>query len=270
MWFKEAGAEGAPADGMYLSPEKWKAAYIKTAAEESAIPDAEPGKLAEWIWENKAKTLVEACYKAPPAPAASSGGAAAPTSQAAPPEYPLTINFKDLADKLDQARGLGRQVLILANGCDQVDTFLQYQNNIPIDCKQILNECLIKKSKTKEAWQAELRRKLCSAMNTNGFAKPLFIRFANSAFDFNSFCCDDFPEDLFSGSLWTLQNALDRGIIDEGAKLNLEIEDEKQFKKFHVIMTSIFSLAQANQHLLDKIPHYDELAILVVDPKSVE
>ena len=64
QWFKEAGAEGMPITGMFLSQKKWKAAYVSSVIEQSGIRD-DTAKLAEWIWDEKAKYLVAACYRKP-------------------------------------------------------------------------------------------------------------------------------------------------------------------------------------------------------------
>lgn len=59
-------------------------------------------------------------------------------------------------------------------------------------------------------------------------------------------------------------------LIDDMQKLNLGIEDEKKWKDFQLQIVSECDLEFANQHLFDKIPHYDDLAILVIDPNSAD
>eukprot|EP00747_Dinoflagellata_sp_TGD_P223105 gnl/TRDRNA2_/TRDRNA2_94745_c0_seq2.p1 gnl/TRDRNA2_/TRDRNA2_94745_c0~~gnl/TRDRNA2_/TRDRNA2_94745_c0_seq2.p1 ORF type:complete len:366 (-),score=113.34 gnl/TRDRNA2_/TRDRNA2_94745_c0_seq2:191-1258(-) len=269
-WFKAQLEEKDgmdPKDGMYLPFDKWKAAFTEKAIAESSIAAGEPGKLADWIWEEGGgKALVAACYK----PDASEAGGAGGAASKGPPEYPLTCALKELNDALKEARKYGRNSLVLASGLDQVETFMSYQMYSAIDSKQILGEVLISKKKSKEEAQAELRKKLMFAMNNHGFCTPVHIRMANSAFDWSSFCCDDFPEDVFSPSVWTIENAFKRGFFDDAQKFNLEIEEEKKWNDFYVVITSTFTLEAANQHLFDKIPHYDELAIIIVDPKSVD
>ena len=101
-------------------------------------------------------------------------------------------------------------------------------------------------------------------MNSSGFAKPLHIHMGNTAFDWVSFCNDDFPADLFSGTLWTIDNAFQRKFFD-GHKMSLELEDER-WKQFHVIVSSTFDQDPANtclkkfrttknSRLLSLIPH---------------
>lgn len=260
-WFKESGAEGTPADGMWLSPEAWKSAFVAKAAAESEIPVEEKGGLADWIGENYLTKLVAVFYK--------DDAAAAGASSSGPPEYPLTCPLKEIMERMQEARACGRMVLLLAQDVPQVETFLQYQMSITIDAKEILGETLIRKTKSKEDVLSELRTKLKSAMNSHGFTMPIHIRMANTAFDWKSFCTEDFPAEVFSATLWTIEHAHSLGWFDDGQKLNLEIEDEKKWKEFYVVVSSTFDLDMANEHLFDKIPHYDELAIIIVDPKSV-
>jgi len=270
-WFKAAGAEGTPIDGMFLSKEKWKAAMVQLAATESGSnAAAEPGKLAAWLRENRLAPL-EAAMPKPAAPAAapSGGGGEATAAPATPPTYPLTAPFKELEAKVKEAASFQKSVLILASGLEEVETWMSYKMTSLVDCKMIINETLVKKSKSKEDAQAEVRTKLTQAMNSSGFCKPLHIRLNNSAFDWNSFCGQEVPADIFDPTVWTVGNAFKRGFFDEGHKFSLEIEDGKKWKDFYVVMTSTFNLEQATEHLTDKIPGYNGLAIIVVDPASV-
>lgn len=186
-------------------------------------------------------------------------------------KYPKTIAFKDLKSSIDEAARLGRNILILACEMEQVERYMDYQMTIPLDCKQIINEVYFKKSKAKEDWQEEAKTKLIAAMNSSGFCKPLWVRLNNSAFDFVNFCSDSgFPADVFcSKEVWTIQHAFDLKLLDEKQKFELQVEDEKKWKDFHLIITSTYNLDKANEHLLDKIPHYDDLAILIIDPASI-
>merc|ERR1712146_127397 len=102
----------------------------------------------------------------------------------------------------------GREVLVLASDCIDVEIFFSYQMTVEIDCKELLNEVLVKKTRTKEEMRRSLRAKLTEAMDCrslNLFCKPLHVRMANTAFDWNEACCDDFPADVFSGTLWTVE-----------------------------------------------------------------
>jgi len=269
-WFKAAGAEGDVQNGMYLAFEKFAEAYAARASETSSIPKEKPADLAAWILED-AKGLIAATYKAP----ASSSGEAAPEAAAPvepPPTYPVTCALKQLCQKTDQARKHGRFSLVLTSGLSEVETFLSYRSYVTIDCKQILGETLLsggdKEKKTAE-WQATVRSKLEFAMNNHGMTTPVHIRMNNSAFDWTRFCCDVLPEELFSCTLWTIDNALKHGFIGQAQKMNLEIENEKKWNEFHILISSTFDLDKANEYLYKVIPHFDELAIICIDPASV-
>jgi len=269
-WFKEAGADGNPSDGMFLSPENFKKAFKTTACTKSGVLEAEePGKLAEFIFEEYGKPLIAACY---PEPAA--GAAGSSLVPGAPREYPLTCTLSELNERMKDASGAGRNCLVLSSGLEEVETFMSYQHVSAVDSKLILNETLIKKSVSKADAQEKLRAPLQNAMGqgvNGGFCRPLWIRMANTAFDWSNFTSEEhFPDDLFSNSLWSIENAHRRGFIDEGQKFNAEVDDEKKWKDFQVIITSTFNLESANQFLFDKIPHFDELAIIVIDPASVQ
>merc|ERR1719253_872436 len=104
-------------------------------------------------------------------------------------------------------------------------------------------------------------------MNSSGFCKSLHIRLNNSAFDFVKLCEDGVvPTDVFDGEKWTPEAACAKGFFDEGHKFNVEVDDEKKWKDFNLIISSTFDLEKAKEHLADKIPYFDKLAILEVDP----
>jgi len=266
-WFKEAGAEGTVTDGMFLDFEKFKTAYLTTSVQESGIPANEPLKLSEWIMEEKAQGLFRVCCKTRPSLTQNTSELLPPpvTSTAAAPRYPITCTLRDVVRRFEEARQFGKMVLVLQNGKDDVETFMKYRNYVPIDSKQILSEMLIRKSKSKEECAAEVGQKLRSGMYSNGFCKPLWIHMGNSAFNWNGFCCEEFPDEVFSGSRWTIENAFKRGMIDDTAKMMLEINNEEKWQDFQLIITSRFDLEGAEEHLKDKIPFYNELAIISVD-----
>merc|ERR1712039_712881 len=110
----------------------------------------------------------------------------------------------------------------------------------------------------------DIRTILDQGMKSSGvFCKPIHIRFGNSAFDFKSLCGEEVPADVFDPKTWTPEEACKKGFIDEGHKTNVTLEDQKKWKDFHLIVSSTFDLAGAEEHLKDKIPHYDKLAIII-------
>jgi len=269
QWFKDAGAEGDASNGMYLSFDKWKLAYLTQMKQKAGCTADEPAILADYLYKNVAEPLFKITYPnaaSASATAAEAGGAPVDV----PPTYPITIDFKQLKEAVETARRFERSALILTCGKEAVDTFFQYQNMIVLDCKQIIAEVYVKKNKSKEDWQNDVADKLKMAMNSSGFCKAVLVALQNSAFDFNGFCGEKVPADVFSPGCWTPNEAMQRGFIDDGHKMNVEIEDCKKWKDFHMVITSSFDLEAANSHLPDKLPHWDELAIIVVDPKSID
>lgn len=271
-WFKEIGAEGTPVDGMFVSREKWDTALKKLA---DAAVGADLKKQADWIFENRLKAILEATKAEEEAKAKLSGGgesASAPTvNPAVMPSYPIKVGFKEINERIQEAASWKRSVLLLSSGLSEVETYLTYQAYGVVDAKMYINEVFIKKAKTLDDARAEVKEKLMGCMNSSGFVKPVHIRLNSSAFDFVKFCEDGaVPSDIFDPEKWTPEAACTKGYIDEGHKFNVEIEDNKKWKEFHIVFSSTFDLEKAKEHLTDKIPGFDKLAIIEVDPNSIE
>jgi Ca2+-binding EF-hand superfamily protein len=269
-WFKEIGAEGTPVNGMFVSREKWNAGILKLAVD---AVGADEKKQADWIFENRLKAILEAILAEEEAKKPKDDGkpAAAPIDPAKEPTYPMKIGFKELADRITEARAWNKSVLILSNELDQPETFLSYQNYGVVDAKQLINEVFVKKSKSMNDARADVEAKLKQCMNSSGFCKPVHVRLSNSAFDIVKLCEDGVvPQDVFNCEAWTPSLALEKGYIDEGHKFNVEVDDNKKWKDFHVVISSTFTLESGKEHLTDKIPFFDKLAVLDIDPDSIE
>jgi len=315
QWFKDAGCEGNPTDGMFLSKDKWlpamkkkieeglvadleerqerqtaKQAQAKAAKEEAAPPEEdakEEGSKEEaskeeaskeegskedeplvmktasvWLKEHYGKLWPVA--KAEDAVEVGEDGAPVPRQ---PPTYPLTIDFKDLLEKLAEARAFNKQALVLAGGKDEVETFMNYRNYQTMDVKMYVSKVWATKTMSLEEAQEDAKKQLTVAMNSSGFCKPLHVRMNNAAPDWSKICCEGFPEEVFDGEAWTIEHAHKLGFFDESHKGLLEV-DPKKWNEFHVVLTSKFDEESAKEFLASKIPHYDKLAILVIDPKS--
>merc|ERR1719464_1689771 len=116
--------------------------------------------------------------------------------------------------------------------------------------------------------KSELKSLLCTAMDYKGLCAPVLIKMADGASNWVNFCCAEFPAEIFSASTWTPSMAFEQGFLTEGMKSKLETDPSK-WKDFNLIITSNFNLEEATAKLVDKIPHYDKLAILEVDPDSI-
>eukprot|EP00928_Gymnodinium_smaydae_P032127 TRINITY_DN23348_c0_g1_i1.p1 TRINITY_DN23348_c0_g1~~TRINITY_DN23348_c0_g1_i1.p1 ORF type:complete len:654 (+),score=156.95 TRINITY_DN23348_c0_g1_i1:99-2060(+) len=260
------------------------AALKSVAAELRADPEIvaealkRDGRALRWVPEElRQKFAVQAGLSGPhPGTAACSPKAMRAMNPRAstdePPSYPLHIPLSDLAMRIEEARDLERMVLVFANGCMDVEIYFSYQMNVQIDCKELINSVFIKKIDTKEDSLADLQAKLAEAMDARGahmFCKPVHVRMGNTSFDWVNFCGDPFPAEVFSGQRWTAEEAFVRGFIDETQRNNLR-DDPARFKEFHVVVTSTFDLDEGSKLLVDSIPFYDELAILVIDPSLEE
>ena len=57
---------------------------------------------------------------------------------------------------------------------------------------------------------------------------------------------------------------------DQRADLNLDIQAGSTiWRNFNLVFTSYMDFEGADGHLRDKIPYFDDLAILVVDPATM-
>eukprot|EP00445_Apocalathium_hangoei_P024687 CAMPEP_0203923028 /NCGR_PEP_ID=MMETSP0359-20131031/62983_1 /ASSEMBLY_ACC=CAM_ASM_000338 /TAXON_ID=268821 /ORGANISM="Scrippsiella Hangoei, Strain SHTV-5" /LENGTH=339 /DNA_ID=CAMNT_0050851037 /DNA_START=28 /DNA_END=1047 /DNA_ORIENTATION=+ len=261
-WFKAAGAEGTPTDGMYLSKEKWAAAFATLiAAESGADVAAEPGKVVAWLKEAYGLCLVIA----KPVPAGTF--AADPSAPREPPTYPITVKLTELQGAIDEAASFDKTVLVLSSGLDQVETYLSYKTNSLVDCKQLIAEMFVHKTKSKEDAQEFIRDKISKAMNSNGSCLPFHIRMANSAFDWKAICGDKVPAELFSKKEMTVDVARKQNFFDDGHKFLLECDD--RWKDYYVLITSTFNEEKSKEFLADKFPFCSEFATIIVDPASI-
>jgi len=280
-WFKEAGAEGTVSDGMFLSKEKWTAAMITTATKELGPEDgADLAKVADWIWENKAQKLVEGAAAKLKAKQEAEAYAKLSTEEkarleaeaaakaAVPPEWPRTVPFKELQQEIALADKWNKNIIVFASDKPEIETFFTYQSVQCLDAKKFVVELFVKKNKTKEEAKKEMRTLLKTSMKVESFCRPCWVRMNNSAFDFMSMVGDDVPADVFNRSKWTPQVAHKQDFFDSGHLLNLEAQPEK-WNDFKLIITSTFDLESGKKHLAEKIPHFNDLAVIVIDPASI-
>eukprot|EP00929_Paragymnodinium_shiwhaense_P035395 TRINITY_DN19103_c0_g1_i1.p1 TRINITY_DN19103_c0_g1~~TRINITY_DN19103_c0_g1_i1.p1 ORF type:complete len:482 (-),score=134.28 TRINITY_DN19103_c0_g1_i1:286-1731(-) len=263
-WFKEAGAEGTPADGMYLDQEKWSKAMIELAIKESGFEADDFAKLSEFIHDTRLKPFEDlaAAEEKKKGPAADSAPAVDPGKA---PEYPLNIPLTELDIRVTEAHRWGKIPLVLSQGQDAVDMFFAYRNHAVIDCMVYVGKMYVKKEMSKEEARSEITETVKKAMcSTCGFCKPLLVRLGKSAFDWNGMLGDKLHEDLFSPALWTPKRAHELGIIDGGQKMNLEC-DEKKWSDFNVTITSNFTAENYKEYLEKMIPHFEELAVLIIN-----
>lgn len=258
-WFKDAGAEGDPASGMYLEKEKWVEAYLKTAREDSGFGEKEPGKLAAWIWGMYAKRLIAQIFPAKKDDMKVEAQLYDP-ALGTPPTYPLTIPLTKLGEKLEEAKAFRLRPLILASGLDEVATFMKYQ---------IQDHLTIDVGMAEKKDKKQLRDVLCEAMDHAQMCAAVHIKIGNNDIDWKNFCCDDFPAEMFSAARWTPDKALDMKFIDENMWSKVTEIDPVRWHKFTLVLTCDFNLEESTKTLSGQLPYYKELAIIVIDPDSV-
>eukprot|EP00441_Pelagodinium_beii_P045425 CAMPEP_0197625674 /NCGR_PEP_ID=MMETSP1338-20131121/4968_1 /TAXON_ID=43686 ORGANISM="Pelagodinium beii, Strain RCC1491" /NCGR_SAMPLE_ID=MMETSP1338 /ASSEMBLY_ACC=CAM_ASM_000754 /LENGTH=357 /DNA_ID=CAMNT_0043196131 /DNA_START=32 /DNA_END=1105 /DNA_ORIENTATION=- len=252
-WYKEAGAEGSPEAGMYLSRKKWQAALVKTASEE-ASSEEEP-KIAAWLWKSYGKRLAALCFPT----AYPAEEAVESESPAERPQYPVTIPLTQLAAKLEEAKEWKLRPLILGNHVEEVHTFLKYQidDSRTFDSSKLF---LMKKE--------EKRALLKLGMDSGGKCYPLYLKLGEAAPDLVKSCSDDFPAEVFDASAWTAKAAFDEGFISQALLSKLD-NDPDMWKLFTIIIHSDLGLDVGKAKLSDKLPYFEKLAIIVIDPASV-
>eukprot|EP00930_Biecheleria_cincta_P082341 TRINITY_DN72095_c0_g1_i1.p1 TRINITY_DN72095_c0_g1~~TRINITY_DN72095_c0_g1_i1.p1 ORF type:complete len:479 (+),score=83.32 TRINITY_DN72095_c0_g1_i1:68-1438(+) len=203
---------------------------------------------------------------------------------------PVRIEFRHLLTALDQARDLEKTPLLVCNGKELVVCcFFEYMCAVAIDAKRVINEVHIKKIKTREEMQEELRQKVSTALR---YGRPLHVRMANSAFDWRPYCervedpetatgderRDDsdaavgspdgpslLPHELFQGSAWYREPVWSRVLRArdmEGCCFNMDTH--------FLFITSDWDLAKVKEHYPDRVPHFEQMAIIDIDVSSLE
>lgn len=186
--------------------------------------------------------------------------------------YPVTIPLNDLDDALRKAYWSKQPVLVCAGGRREVEGYLSYQTVSMYDCKKAAIEVAITKEKTLEQARSDFRQAVVTAIRGNPafgegcFPRPLWLRFGNSAFALANL--DDSDNSLVVRVLkkgYSVDDAYADGLISEAEKLNLESSD--RFKEnFGVCITSEFDAEEAQEHLIDSIPNFHGLGLIMVEP----
>lgn len=177
------------------------------------------------------------------------------------PAWPLKVGLRELPLALSAAHDFGKVGLVVANGLEEVERYLLYSCEGLIDGKQLIGEVFIKKNQSLEEAKEMLRDLLLSSMETHGVGVSLHIRMGDSACDLQRFCGDGmFPAEVFGGpQRWSNEEVL-RHFPHSGISLQ---------KDFQLVISTRFNLEDCRLHLADKIPYFEELAFIEIDPESV-
>lgn len=179
------------------------------------------------------------------------------------PEQPREVKFRQLLPALDRAQELERTPLLVCNGKeDIVCTFFSYLCAVPVDAKELINEVLVKKSISLEGMRDKVRQKTVKALK---YGRPLHIRLANTSLDLSGYVCEGgLPPELFWAAKWKTQEVWSQVVRPQeldGACFN--------FDSHFVFITSDLDLEKAQRYLKDRLPFYDALAIIDIDPGSI-
>jgi hypothetical protein len=196
-------------------------------------------------------TYLEACIAAAKERLGITPAATTIPEQEAPALWPMKISFKDIEGKAQEAAHWGKTALFICNGrAGDVDTFFAYQGGgcTSIDATAILNQVVVTKVKSVEAARAELHRRIQGSML---YGKAIHISLGRTALDFQGVYCgtDELTTSLFKNSLLK--------------KDNPEIQ-----KNVYSFVTTDFDLESAREHLSKALPHFDDMAIIEIDPSS--
>lgn len=131
-----------------------------------------------------------------------------------------------------------------------------------VDARRVINEVLVKRMYSVDEMRDQIRSKIVSALR---FGKPLHIRLHNTAMDWTIYCCEGgLPPELFHAALWKQTEVWSRvASVEEmeGGWFNLDTH--------FVFVTSDFDLAGVKEHLPSKLPLFERLAIININPRSI-
>eukprot|EP00928_Gymnodinium_smaydae_P007567 TRINITY_DN12712_c0_g1_i2.p2 TRINITY_DN12712_c0_g1~~TRINITY_DN12712_c0_g1_i2.p2 ORF type:complete len:442 (+),score=113.56 TRINITY_DN12712_c0_g1_i2:428-1753(+) len=179
-------------------------------------------------------------------------------------EHPRRVLFRHLLPALEEALERRRAPLFVCNGReDLIVTFFSYLCATPVDARRVTNEVLVKKSVTVDEMREQIRQKVISALK---FGKPLHVRLHKTAMDWHVYCRDgsSLPPDLFDLESWKDGEGWLRACSPEeleGGWFNME--------SHYVFVTSDFDLAGVREYLPSKLPFFERLAIIDIDPDSI-
>jgi len=176
---------------------------------------------------------------------------------------PHRVEFRQLLPALEKARQMERTPLLVCSEKEVViATFFDYMCAVVIDAKRVINEVLVKKIFTMEEMREDIRQKIASAVR---FGRPLHIRLGNSAIDWNVYFNEGgLPVELFHAGSWQQQSSWSKAVLFEELG-----EACFNFDSHFVFITSDMSLDGVQEHLPSKIPLFDRLAIIDIDPNSI-
>lgn len=188
-----------------------------------------------------------------------------------PPEWPIIIDFKQLATALQDALKWRKTPLFICNGkASVVDTFFSYQSCSLIDAKWILNMVDIKKEFDVPQMREQIRLRLIAALK---FGNPIHISMSSSAVTLGPKYCSEteFPKALFQQTEWLRRGNYgkiirDEDLVDWPGTFPGRMKDDCASYAF---VTSDMSRESACEFLPEVLPHFDSMAMIEIDPTTI-
>lgn len=212
------------------------------------------------IWAAKEKLGMNVAEAPPP-----------PAEGEKPPEWPIMVGIQELPAALADARRWSKTPLFLCSGkVSVVDTFFQYQSATLVDAKWILSKVDVKKELSVSDVREEVRKRLIAALK---FGQPIHIAMSNSAVTLKAKYCSDaeFPEGLFNNELWFTKEVHSK-IVRESDLTDWPGAFPGAMKgtESYSFVTSDFSLESAREFLPAVLPHFEDMAIIQIDPATID
>lgn len=163
------------------------------------------------------------------------------------PSWPKRANVKDILDAVGEAVKCGKTPLLICDGhANEVDTFFHYKGFVTIEATHVLKETVLNKTRSVEDTQFDLNRKFVAGV-THG--RPIHIAMGRTALQLKETYCkgDLFPAVVFNNKL-----------------LKQDFADRMNAGCFSLVTTD-FSLDAAQEHLPTALPHFEDMAIIIVE-----
>merc|ERR1712039_113364 len=188
-----------------------------------------------------------------------------------PPAWPIVIDFKQVNTAMHDALKWRKTPLFICNGkASVVDTFFSYQACTLVDAKWVLNKVDVVKEFDVSQMREQLRVRLIAALK---FGKPIHVAMSSSAVSLGPKYCSksEFPEALFKQDEWLQRDnygkvVRDSDLSDWPGAFPGRMKDECASYAF---ITSDLSRESACEFLPEVLPHFDSMAMIEIDPASI-
>ncbi|CAJ1350685.1 unnamed protein product [Effrenium voratum] len=197
-----------------------------------------------------------------------------PKEPEVPPEWPVKIGFKELKQRLDEAAAWEKTALVVCCGhAKEADTYFTYSGYSQIDAKWVLGQTMIKKEVSVEDMQEELRKRVVGALK---HGLPVHVAMSNTAVAFKkTFCREDkFPLCFFKDKEFKGDPAAPK---EERPYFSMVTKEDladwpgnigHMKEGYRMVVTTDFDVESAKEFLPDALPHFEDMAIIEIEPAS--